>query len=67
MLSHMSVCFYTHVSFIRVRVRVRVCAPCTYKLEEHMSQCMLRVGFRLQTALHCRQHLAVQLQDVLNI
>lgn len=44
-----------------------LCVSCTYKLEEHMSQGMVKLGFRLQTGLHCRQHVFVQLQDVLNI
>lgn len=62
-------------NFIHTHVRVRVsvmyvcvCVSCgTYKLQEHVSQCVLRMGIGLQTGLHCRQHLFVQLQDVLNI
>lgn len=46
---------------------VLLCVLCTYKLEEHVAQGMVRMGFRLQAALHGRQHLFVQLQDVLNV
>lgn len=40
---------------------------CTHKLEEDVSQRLLRVRFRLQAVLNGRQHLFVQVQDVLNI
>lgn len=49
---------------VHTRVPVSVC---TYKLEEHMPQRLLRVGFGLQTGLDGRQHLFVQVQDVLDI
>lgn len=47
-------------------VCVYICM-CTYKLEEDVSERLLRVGFRLQAALDGGEHLFVQVQDVLNI
>lgn len=40
---------------------------CTYKLEEDVSQRLVRVRLRLQAVLNGRQHFFVQVQDVLDI
>lgn len=67
-----NLCVGSWITFIHTQKRlwVRVSlvnASFTYKLKEHVSQSVLGMRLRLKVGLHGRQHLFVQLQDVLNI
>lgn len=44
-----------------------LCFLCTYELQEHVAQQVVRMRFGLQAGLHSREHFSMQLQDVLNV